>query len=414
MSMEKIPGETIGLTIQLINKRRFRATVGFIIIVVIENIVNQATMITLAETLPSYNWLFLIIKETTAYTLAGVFYNLGKLLLIVPLSRLSDKIGRKKALLFSFTFSISSLVIIYFARSIEIVYLGRLFFGANSFVGVVTALIDDYYPEKSRGKPLGYMSAAMLVGFLGGSVLGPIIFLTFGTNYSFLFLDGIMLISFANVIISINDHPNWLRKEKRKLSDSEKALLKQLSRDPRFIGSVIINFFANMTFLGSGIYWNYIILSHFNVSNDIAGLWFLPPLVADFLTYIFVPILFKKRINDVILYACIAGIPASIILIFKPDLVLFTLSGVIFGILNSAVIQANDTLSLNFVPKVIKGTAIGILKFFTIGAATAGPLLFGLIGDFLGTFIPLIGFPLMLVVVGTVYWILVYQKIKKK
>ncbi len=177
--MEKLPRETIDFDARFINKRRLRATVGFIIIVVIENIVNQATMIALAETLPSYSWIFLVIKQTTAYTLAGVFYNLGKLLLIVPLSRLSDKIGRKKVLLFSFIFSIPSLIIIYFARSTEIVYLSRLFFGANSFVGVVTALIDDYYPEESRGKPLGYISAAMLVGFLGGSVLGPNIFLSF-------------------------------------------------------------------------------------------------------------------------------------------------------------------------------------------------------------------------------------------
>lgn len=402
---------------RFLSKRRAFATIGFIIVVIFENVINQATMVALVKILPLYGWWILgplNISEATAYTLAGVFYNLGKLLLIVPLSRISDKIGRKKVMLLSFVFSISSLILIYFAPTKEIVYIGRLLFGMNSFVGIVTALIDDYYTEETRGKPLGYLSAAMLVGFLIGSLLGPLIFEAFGNQYSFLFLAGIMLISIINIIFLIKDHPNWSYKKQKKLSASEKVIFKKLMRDPRFIGSMIINFFANMTFLGSGIYWNYIILNYFGYSGGIAGLWFLPPLLADFLTYIFVPILFKKRIKHVIFYACLAGIPASIILLFKMDIVLFTIAGVVFGILNSAVIQANDTISLDFIPKEIKGTAIGFLKFFTIGAATAGPLLFGLLADLSGPFVPLTFFSIMLIIVGMTYGVLVNRNLESK
>lgn len=399
-----------------VSKRRTYATVGFLIVIFVENVVNQSTMVALAETLTDYGWLFLKITDTTSYTLAGVFYNLGKLLLIVPLSRISDKIGRRKVMLSSFIFSITSLIVIYLARSVEIVYLGRLIFGMNSFIGVVTALIDDYYTEETRGKPLGYISAAMLAGFLIGSLVGPSIFEAFKNNpqYSYLFLDGLLLISFTFVLVMVKDRPDWIAKEKKKLSNSEKKAFRGLWKDPRFIGSMIINFFANMTFLGSGIYWNYIILTHFDVPNNVAGLWFLPPLIGDLLTYILVPIVFKKRIKHLIFYACLAGIPASIILFFEIDLTLFTIAGVLFGILNSAVIQANDTISLGFVPTEIKGTAIGILKFFTLGASTIGPLTFGLLADFLGTFVPLSFFSIMLAIVGIVYWLLVYRNIKGK
>ena len=176
---------------------------------------------------------------------------------------------------------------------------------------------------------------------------------------------------------------------------------------------MIINFFANMTFLGSGIYWNVIILNHFNITIN-AGLWFLPPLLADLLTYILVPILFRKKIKHVIFYACLAGIPASIILFFKFDIILFTIAGVVFGVLNSAVIQANDTISLEFVPKEIKRTAIGLLKFFTIGAGTIGPLTFGILADTLGTFVPLSFFVIMLILVGPIYWLLIYRPLQKE
>ena len=92
---------------------------------------------------------------------------------------------------------------------------------------------------------------------------------------------------------------------------------------------------------------------------------------------------------------------------------MFTIAGVVFGMLNSAVIQANDTLSLDFIPKEIKGTAIGVLKLFTIGAGTAGPLLFGILADTIGTFVPLTFFTIMLVIVGFTYWLLVYRNLKR-
>ncbi len=399
---------------KLMAKQRILATIGFLIMNTIDNVANQATMVALAETLTSYEWIFMEISETTAYTLAGVFYNIGKLLLIVPLSRLSDKIGRKKTLLICLSFSFVSLIIIYFANSVEIVYLGRLIFGANSLIGVVTALIDDYYSVETRSKPLGYMSASMLLGFLIGSLFGPVIFVIFENRTSYLFLDGLVIVSFISIIIFVRDHPDWSNKGQRKLSTSEKEILRHTLNDPRFIGSMIINFLANMTFLGSGIYWNFIILTYFNKSGFNAGLWFLPPILGDFLTYILVPILFKKRMKQVIIYACLAGIPASIILFLKMDIVLFTVAGIVFGMLNSAVIIANDTISLDFVPSEIKGTAIGILKFFTIGAATEGPFSFGLLADFLGTFVPLSFFVIMLVIVGISYWFLVYRYINPR
>ncbi len=409
--MDEVPSKSMYSEDRIVYKRRRRTTLGFIFVVILATTVNQATMVALAEIFSSYSWLFLEISDTTAYTLAGVFYNVGNLLLIVPLTRLSDKIGRRKVLLFSTSFALFALIIIYFAQAVEIVYLGRLLFGMNSYIGVTTALIDDYYPGESRGKPLGYMSAAMLIGFLLGSVLGPIIYEVF-KDFTFLFLDGITLLSFLNVIISIHDHPNFAHRKKKNVSTSEKEDLKRLARDPKFIGSLIINFFANLTFLGSGVYWNIIILTYFDVPNNVAGLWFLPPLIADFSTYILVPILFKKRFDKVIFYAVLAGIPASVLLFFEPTIGMFTIAGVVFGILNSAVIQANDTISLSFIPKKNKGTAIGILKFSTNVAAALGPLLFGLLADHVGTFVPLTFFIFMLMIVGFTYWLLVYRNIK--
>ncbi|MBN2156159.1 MAG: MFS transporter [Candidatus Lokiarchaeota archaeon] len=398
---------------------RRRATLGFIIIIIVENMVNQATMIVLAKTpLSAYESLVGGFSGTnTAFTLAGAFYNFGKLILIIPLALWSDKLGRRKTLLLSFSFSVISFIILFFTTSLEIVYVARLLLGTNSFIGVVTALINDYYPENERGRPIGYISAAMLIGYLMGSLFGPAIFTLFESRYSFLFLDGIVLLSFLNVFLNIHDNPvqfdSTLKVDIE--DDPEKRSLKivvELFRDPKFTGFIMINFFSSMVFLGSGIYWTDIILDEFGASGPLAGLWFLPPVVADVGTYIFIPILFRNRLEKVIPFVFFLGIPASIILVLifiDPTIVLFTIAGVVFGILNSAVIQSNDTMSLNYFPEEKKSSAIGIYKFFTIGSAVLGPPLFGLVADVTNPFFPLIFFEVMLVIVGILYWALIQK-----
>ena len=102
------------------------------------------------------------------------------------------------------------------------------------------------------------------------------------------------------------------------------------------------------------------------------------------------------------------------IFFFEMDIILFTIAGILFGILNSMIIQANDTISLYFIPKQIKWTVIGILKFFLLGASTLGPLIFGLVGDFIAPFAPLVFFPIMLFVSSFSYWLLIYRNISSK
>jgi len=106
------------------------------------------------------------------YSLTGMLYNLGKLLMMIPLAKLSEKIGKRKTLLLSFSFTIWAILLMFLSSSLWLILLGRFLMGMNAFAGLTFALIDDFYTEQTRGKPVSWFSATLLSGFLLGSLLG--------------------------------------------------------------------------------------------------------------------------------------------------------------------------------------------------------------------------------------------------
>ncbi len=90
--------------------------------------------------------------------------------------RLSDKLGRKRVLLFTMTGSFLGMVILGFAPSLLFLFLGRILsgiFGAN--ISVATAYITDVTSDADRAKGMGLIGAAFGIGFILGPALGGVL-----------------------------------------------------------------------------------------------------------------------------------------------------------------------------------------------------------------------------------------------
>ncbi len=118
-------------------------------------------------------------------------YGLTMALLQVPLGRLSDRIGRRKVLMFGMTlFSLGSFLCAvphWFPASLQIgeLIFGRLVQGGGAIVSVAFATVADFIEPERRstamavlGIPIG---AAFAVGIIGGPILAGI----FGTSFLF-------------------------------------------------------------------------------------------------------------------------------------------------------------------------------------------------------------------------------------
>ncbi len=87
--------------------------------------------------------------------------------------RVSDRYGRRPALLIGLTASALAYVVFGFAESLWLLFLSRLVQGAGGgTTGVAQAYVADTMPPRERAKALGWLSAATSAGVAFGPVIG--------------------------------------------------------------------------------------------------------------------------------------------------------------------------------------------------------------------------------------------------
>jgi MFS family permease len=117
----------------------------------------------------------------------------GAQLLSAPFwGRVSDKIGRRPALMIGLGASVVAYIVYAFANSLELLVLCRLVQGAGGgTTGVVQAYVADATAPKDRAKALGWVSAATNLGVFMGPAIG-IFMLGFGVSEAALAADPLL------------------------------------------------------------------------------------------------------------------------------------------------------------------------------------------------------------------------------
>lgn len=107
--------------------------------------------------------------------------------------RVSDRYGRRPALLISLSSSAAAYVIFAFAGSLWVLLLSRLVQGAGGgTTGVIQAYVADATEPENRARSLGWISAATNLGVAVGPVIGSLTFV-FGREAPGLFAAGLCL-----------------------------------------------------------------------------------------------------------------------------------------------------------------------------------------------------------------------------
>jgi len=107
-------------------------------------------------------------------------YALTQAIFQIPFGTMSDKFGRKITLFIGLIiFFIGSLVCA-MSDDIYILMLGRFLQGAGAIGAVITAMIADLVPEKSRGHAMAMMGGTIAISFAIAMVAGPVIGAAYG------------------------------------------------------------------------------------------------------------------------------------------------------------------------------------------------------------------------------------------
>jgi len=111
--------------------------------------------------------------EGTVIALLVSSYAVAQLVSAPTWGRVSDRFGRRPALLIGMAASGVAYLVFAFANSLEVLFLSRIVQGAGGgTVGVIQAYVADATEPKDRAKTLGWLSAATNAGVAIGPVLG--------------------------------------------------------------------------------------------------------------------------------------------------------------------------------------------------------------------------------------------------
>ena len=100
-------------------------------------------------------------------------YSVAQLLSAPLWGRVSDRHGRRPALIIGLFFSVAAYVIFSYATSLWLLFLSRVVQGAGGgTVGVIQAYVADSSEPEQRARSLGWISAATNLGVAIGPVLG--------------------------------------------------------------------------------------------------------------------------------------------------------------------------------------------------------------------------------------------------
>ena len=125
-------------------------------------------------------------------------YSIMQLVFAPVLGRLSDKYGRRPILLISLLGTSVGFLILGFATTLWMLFLGRIIDGiSGGNISTAQAYIADVTTKEDRAKGMGLIGAAFGLGFVFGPAIGGILS-RWGINVPFLFAGGL---AFANAIL---------------------------------------------------------------------------------------------------------------------------------------------------------------------------------------------------------------------
>ncbi|WP_456432460.1 MFS transporter [Nitratifractor sp.] len=131
--------------------------------------------------------LFVVISVLSAYakdlpgatpTLVGLAvggYAFTQAAFQVPFGSLSDRIGRKKAILIGLLIFAVGSVMAGMAQNIYTLLIGRFLQGAGAIGAVIIAMISDHVREEERAHAMAVMGMVIALAFTAAMIIGPIV-----------------------------------------------------------------------------------------------------------------------------------------------------------------------------------------------------------------------------------------------
>ncbi len=311
--------------------------------------------------------------------LAGIAlggYALTQAVLQVPFGVMSDKIGRKKTILFGLLLFAVGSVIAALADNIYMLLLGRFLQGAGAIGSVVTAMIADHVREDERAHAMAVMGMTIAMSFAAAMIIGPLVAGAYSVSALFWMTAALSIIALAILFTAVPEPPKIVHHY-----SEEEAKIKHVFKDKDLVRMYITFLFHSSTMAIAFFIIPIIMKEKFNMPTTEYWKVYLPAVVFGIVAMGPAAVFGEKygKGKEVFL-ASIGFIIASFLLMGLTDsFMLFAIGATFFFI----GFNMFEPLLQSFVSKFAKvhqkGAALGVANTF----AYVGIFLGGAIGGYL-------------------------------
>ena len=303
-------------------------------------------------------------------------YSFMSFLFTPVVSRLSDRQGRRKILLFALLLSGLSYVVFGFANVIWLLFLGRMIAGTTAAtVPVAQAYVADVTTEKQRLKYLGWTGAAGGLAFIAGQAIGGTLSNAFGFALPSFLAAALAFANLASAYFLLPE-PRQSNDDSERRSFTLANLRKVLSgRVVKLLLAVYFMFFVSFVFLQTVMpQW---LKSLFGYGSLETGYLFVYIGAVSVLTQAFVLPRLSKKISDttMVLYG-VALLGFSLVALGTlPSLAVLVFFGAALAVGFAMLITTLSTLISLRTPKETQGGSLGLAWSLAALAQTVGPTL---------------------------------------
>jgi len=190
--------------------------------------------------LPSFNES--IGGTLTSYGIIIGIFSVTQSIFQFPYAAASDKLGRRRIVLFGMFIYILGTFLSFTARDVIQLIIYRAIQGAGAYSSILQAIVGDIYKKDQHSKGMGYYSLSMNVGYFLGFILGGYISSFLGFRNIFL-IAGILIcfsIIFIFFILKENNTTETIEGQDKSIDFNMKNI-KTLLKERQYIISLLLS-----------------------------------------------------------------------------------------------------------------------------------------------------------------------------
>jgi len=264
----------------------------------------------------------------------------------------------------------------------------------------MNSLVSDYFPPKSRGKPLGLISATAALGALIGTVLGVIVGYATGWRILFFITGGVGILMALLVYLAVRDVP-------RGSSEPELADLKikeglyrinfreflSLVKKKSLLFLSLQGFFGVFPWqvLQAWIFTYMIEERGFDegLSMIIMLVWLLTMIIGNLVGGMLGDVLFKRNLRGRAILGAVDVFLSALALFFtitwpREDVFGFTITGTIASFILPMAGPNVSAAVTDIAEPEVRSSADALLRIFEYGGSSAAPVISGYLADMYG------------------------------